>query len=308
VDTVPSPSKWSKRCFWLAALFFVATVLYNAGHIVYSNLGGWFAANSGPVHDFGILFAGETREHVFRLENVWSSPVTIAGISSPCGCTTVATELKGKTVDVGEVIEVPVRWTTAYSEGDFTKKVAINFVDSARGPLWLTMRGQVKPRFICSPNKISIEADSKNDLRSQTLTIKQVSGAPPFELVKVTTNTEFLSATFDAAEKSVAGNVVAWRVTVTTVPPLREGRVEGNVFLQASDPTLKLVPLSAVVSVQPGEVTTLKSPIASREGELCADGSSCLGRSRRLWSTTEGHSTAVPDRQPAEATTLRKKG
>jgi hypothetical protein len=55
----------------------------------------------------------------------------------------VAAELEGTKVDIGEVFEVPVRWTVAYSEGETTKKLAINFADSVRCPLWLTLRGRV---------------------------------------------------------------------------------------------------------------------------------------------------------------------
>ncbi len=172
------PTTWSQRCLWLSALFFLVTVIYNARH--FAGIGS--AADADAVHDFGTLFSGETRGHVFRVKNAWNGPLVVDGVVTECGCTVVEAELKGKTVDVGSVIEVPVRWTAAYKEGDLTKRVLVYFTDSERPPLRLTMKARVKLRFVCSPERIAIEAVSTNDAQSQTFTVTQVPGAPPFDL------------------------------------------------------------------------------------------------------------------------------
>jgi len=143
--------KWSRVCLWFSALFFIATVLYSAGQFVYLNYGTPEAAPTVVlVHDFGTVSSGEKAQHVFQVTNAWSSPLVIDRISHECGCTTLGAELEGRSIGVGETIEVPVRWTAPdkEQEEDVTTRVAIfvaDVADSEPSIIFLTMRARVKP-------------------------------------------------------------------------------------------------------------------------------------------------------------------
>jgi hypothetical protein len=159
--------------------------------------------------------------------------------------------LNGKTVEVGEVLEVPVRWTTPYTEGELAKRAFVHFSDNECPPLLLTIRARVRRSIICSVDLIDIKATSTKDSRSQTFTVAQVPNAPPFELARVSTNVPTLRADFEPFGRARLGKVNTWRVTVTAVPPLGKGKKVGSVFLHASDPSLQAISLQAVVAVGP---------------------------------------------------------
>ncbi len=247
-------AKWTERCLWLSACFFLATVLYNVGRSVDPAAdGGNSALQAGYVHDFGTVYLMETREHVFRVQNVWGSPLVIDRVISGCGCTAIGTDLEGRKVEIGETFEVPVRWIAHNASGTFSSNVLVTFQDAARSPLRLKVRVTVVPQIVYSPERFVIEATSANDTRSQSLTVTCVAGTQRFELASVTTNSEILSATFDPARHSESGEVVEWTVTVTTVPPLPEGRRSCNVFLQSADPALAPLGIPAEVTLDPVE-------------------------------------------------------
>jgi hypothetical protein len=244
-------SKRSVHACRAATVFFVATLAFCAGQAVYFS----FVHRRGDrvfEHDFGTVFSGETREYVFRARNNIGKPVVVSGVVSECGCTAVDGELEGTTIDAGSAIEVPLRWTAPSTKGKFNKRVFVHFTDRSRPPLKLRIRASVRPRISCSPDHVDIDAASTYDAQARTVTVSLVSGAPPFELARVSTDTSLLSAAWEPVGKS--GDRPRWRVTIKTVPPLREGRIEGNVFLHASDPTLEPVPLIARLSVRPAVV------------------------------------------------------
>jgi len=244
---------WSRRAIWIAAALLAVTTTYNLGQFVYRSQNRRAAAVAGPTHDFGIVFAGEIKDHVFRAKNGAPTPLTIERVNAECGCTIVKDDLEGKTFGPAQEFEVPIRWTVPDKAGEFKKAVVVYFDDHERAPLRLNLRADVKRRFAYSLEQLSMDAKAVDDVRSQTFTITRAADSPPFELSYVSTNSTMLAAKLEPAESGLADDVQAWRVTVTTVPPLRLGRHEAHIFLQADDTSLQFTPLPAVLVVRSGE-------------------------------------------------------
>jgi hypothetical protein len=232
----------------------LATVSYNAAQSLYlSYTEGESAFFAGPVYDFGTAYSGETKVHVFQVKNVWQSPRTIERVAAECGCAVFGTDIQGTTIDVGESIDVPVRWVVPNRLGRVKTKMMLVFSEGVPTRMSLVIGAQVRQRLAFSRDRVFIEAET-NDARSQTFTVERLASAPPFELVRVSTDTEFLAATLeDNHELESTDAEASWRVTVSTVPPLPKERIDGHVFFHGSRPDMPPVSLPAVVFIRPVE-------------------------------------------------------
>jgi hypothetical protein len=245
-------SNISGRWFWGAASLMLATVLINAGYTLYLRYRPVApTAVVGPVHDFGAVFFGETKEHVFHVDNHWGSARTIARVASECGCAVPGAELQGKTVDAGEAFDIPVRWTLPNRLGPAKTSLMIFFTEGVPARMSLVMKARVRQRLALSPDRIDIET-SGADVRSETVTVAPLPNAPRFELARVSTDSQYILATLaTTGEQTSNAGKGPWRVTVSTVPPLPSGRIEGHIFFHGSDPQMTPVTLHAVVQVRP---------------------------------------------------------
>ena len=102
------------------------------------------------LFDFGRIKRGEVVTASFPFKNSGQGPVSILGVQSPCGCTSVKFE-RGKIYKPGEKDTIEV----SFDSSDFDKPVVkpvIVITNEVRLPnRTLTISGRVEPEFIVDP-------------------------------------------------------------------------------------------------------------------------------------------------------------
>lgn len=243
--------KWSQRAIWASGVFLAASICYNLGQFVYELVGGEnHRVTAGPVHDFGDVFWGQEKEHVFEIQNTWHMPLVIERVIAECGCTTISDELKGRTIAPQDTIEVPVRLQIGNMEGEFAKRVLIFFKEKSHPSIALMVKGIAKPGISWSPPEITFDTISTEDEVTKTITIRQVAGSPPITVRDVRSNSHFLSVQWERVASNDGRGLLEWVVRVSTVPPLPPGRVNQNFFVMTSDPVVNAIPVSVALIVR----------------------------------------------------------
>lgn len=243
---------WSRRAIWVCATLLAVSVAREIAALYAPAVQASDRVVPLASFDFGDVFSGETREHIFKITNGRATPMVVDRVVAECGCTTVSRKINGKTVAPMETLEVPVRWTAVDSEGPIVKRVVLIFGHTDRSPASLTIKARVKRRVSCSATRFVLNLSGTDQSASQTITVSRVSGAPAFDISSVTTSTSRLAAILtenssgDETE-SRAPHPASWRITVRTVAPFGPGRTEASVFLNTSDPALPTIILPATI-------------------------------------------------------------
>lgn len=95
-------------------------------------------------YDFGeIAEDGGNVEHIFRFENVSSTPVVILSVYATCGCTT--SEYSRKPIKAGQKGEIKVSFDPMHRPGRFSKSITIT-TSAGGGSQKLSIEGFVRPR------------------------------------------------------------------------------------------------------------------------------------------------------------------
>ncbi len=116
----------------------------------------WVAARpeslSSPFHFEGLV--GDRLAHEFVGINRGRSPMTIIGVSTDCGCTTVSRQLTGKTIQPGETFHVPVQIELSEVSDDFVKRVYVQLDSAVTQELVFLCEGVVRPVWIATPSTV----------------------------------------------------------------------------------------------------------------------------------------------------------
>jgi hypothetical protein len=94
-------------------------------------------------YDFGDVFEGEKKEHVFEIENSGNKPLILANILTSCGCT--ATTWPRNPVNPGEKADIIVIFNSTGKMGN-QKKIITILSNSANEREELEITAHVIPR------------------------------------------------------------------------------------------------------------------------------------------------------------------
>jgi hypothetical protein len=237
---------WSQRAVWVSAICFGVSLFYNCFIFVSHR----FAKDHEDIiHDFGNVFWGETKVHVFELQNTGRAAVTISRVVIECGCTTIGEELKDKTVGPNERMAIPVRMRIGNLEGKFAKKVVVQFAGKSHSPLILTVSGNASPRISWFPAQLDFDLSSVDQKRSQVIHVKLKPGASPLAITGVSTNTPTLQVELQKPNRGEEEGR-EWIIKVTTADPLPVGRLDAFIFVHTSDPAIEPISVKAVIIVR----------------------------------------------------------
>ncbi len=102
-----------------------------------------------PVHDFGEIWKGDNIEHTFTIENTGTEILKITKVKPSCGCTLAGAY--DKEIPPGGKGKIPIRISTKKLRAKINKNVNVESNDSANPKLRLSVKGQIKERFVIDP-------------------------------------------------------------------------------------------------------------------------------------------------------------
>ncbi|MEZ5978048.1 MAG: DUF1573 domain-containing protein [Planctomycetota bacterium] len=108
--------------------------------------------------DFGHLWEGETRHHVFRLESAGTEPIAVEQRLDACGCTSVewyevepdgsrAVYERGAPIEPGNALEVELTFDSRGRSGEFEKAVSL-YGEFQSGKIELVLAAQIDPVLV----------------------------------------------------------------------------------------------------------------------------------------------------------------
>jgi len=242
--------KWSQRAVWAAGIFFTGCLCYTVYQTVNVALSTNKKGKGELVHDLGEVFWGEIKDYRFKIHNKGSSPLVIERVVAECGCTTTPKELIGKIIEPNESSDVPVRLDVGQMEGKFAKGIILHFGGEPKRRFRLTMKGNAKKPFSLSPEQITLEGIATSEKVAKSVTVAQISGAPPFTITDVHINTLFLSTELREVQNHQQGNGSIWTITVATIPPMSPGRLNAMLFVHTTATGLYTITVPVVLIVR----------------------------------------------------------
>lgn len=264
----PSPSfPVAGRLPWIAA----------AGAIA---LGGFLLAAAGasapaapridfPVtlHDFGPVSRGVSARHDFVVRNTGSTALEILDVRPSCGCTIVAewTPL----IAPGGVGVIPVQLETAQFVGSISKSITVTSNDPAHPTTFLEITAEIlTPIEVASPVVVFPALTRLDQVVSRSVRIRNRVD-PPVAITQVSSDQRMFRAEL---REITPGR--EFELTLTTVPPLREGTINARVTMETTNPEMPELAVQAVatvlpaVQVAPAEIVLTSPKLAAAEKRL----------------------------------------
>lgn len=203
---------------------------------------------SAAEWDFGTKWFGEPAEGEISISNTGKGPLRINKIISSCGCTVAkpkdGSTWEGKVVEPGASAAVALTYNTKKGAKKVSQTITIESNDPEQPRMVVQVKGEVKNVYSMTPNdRVTLgrlERDSK-----QTTTIEMTNNMDQAVPLKLKPNTtkgyEF------KFEEVTPGK--AYRLTVSTVPPLTQGSLATELVFETGLPTIPeiKVPVQAFV-------------------------------------------------------------
>jgi hypothetical protein len=226
-----------------------------------TNAAGPKIAFDQAVFDFGKVKAGELVKHSYTFTNTGDAELEVTAVQPSCGCTT-AGDWTHK-VAAGQTGTIAVQFNSANFNGAVFKTVTVTCNDKANGKPVLQLKGtiwkpiEVNPQFAMINGVNTESGPASSIVRIINNTDEPLTLSPP-----ESNNKSFVA--------TLATNVPGkeYQVTVTTVPPLAAGNVQGQITLKTSSSNLPIASITAwanvgaVISVNPLQLGLGQTPLA----------------------------------------------
>ena len=222
-----------------------------------------------PKHDFGSVPKGESVHHVFTVKNAGDAPLEIREVRPACGCTTTGEWTR--VIAAGTSGTIPIQLATAQFTGPVHKTITITSNDPAHPLTVLEITASIwTPIQISNPVVIFPAFTQLDQVVTRTVTIRnQVAGTLALTELQ-SDQPEFRPA----LREIVPGQ--EFELTITTVPPLRNGTQTARISMKSSNLQMPLLIVQAVatvlpaVQVAPTEImlTTLKLAAAEKKYDV----------------------------------------
>jgi len=179
-----------------------------------------------PIHDFGRVKSGDPVKYTYIFTNIGNQVLDISNVHPQCGCTT-AGDFSHK-VEPGQTGEIPIQFNTVNYGSQVIKTITVASNDKSQPVVVLQLKGTVwKPIELTPPYTImNILPDTPN----------------PKAVVRILTNMDQPLDLSDPVSSNPAFTASLktdtpgkeYHLTLTPVPPLSPGTIQGKVTLKTS--------------------------------------------------------------------------
>ncbi|HLG28986.1 MAG TPA: DUF1573 domain-containing protein, partial [Candidatus Brocadiales bacterium] len=130
-----------------------------------------------PNHDFGIIYAGDKVEHLFKFENHGKGNLVIKQVKTSCGCTAAASTKEN--IPPGGSSEIKAIFNPGQDPGKIKKEITVTTNDPVTPLVKLSIAGNVIKQVVTKPSWINFGAITKGDTGTKTI---EVSPGTDFNL------------------------------------------------------------------------------------------------------------------------------
>ncbi|HUU30182.1 MAG TPA: DUF1573 domain-containing protein [archaeon] len=128
------------------------------------------------VHDFGVIYRGETVEHIFVIRNQGNDTLHINNVRSSCGCT--AAMMDKRTIPPGGTAELKTSFDAGRYQGQVKKMVSIYSDDMESPTTTLYIQADVRVDLEVVPAQIFFTGLKEGEKIERKITLKNLSNRP----------------------------------------------------------------------------------------------------------------------------------
>lgn len=196
-----------------------------------------------PVYDFGKVKSGDPVKYTFVFTNTGDQALEVKSVQPSCGCTTAGDWTK--LVPAGETGNIPVQFNSANFNGQVFKTIAVGSNDRKTPTVILQLKGTVWKAIEMVPpyTVLNIPPDSPKT----TAVVRIINNLEePLTLSDPECNNKSFTATLEPVQPGKE-----FRVTISPVPPLNPGSVQGKVTLKTSMTNMPTLDVPFWANIQP---------------------------------------------------------
>ena len=214
-----------------------------------------------PLHDFGRMRAGDPVKYTYIFTNTGSALLILNTVQPQCGCTTAGAWTKQ--VEPGMTGVIPIQFNTAGYNGPVFKQVTVTCNVTNQATLFVQLKGTVYRPYDLIPPMAVLNIPPDAESASGVVTITN-NTEEPLVLSKPESNNRAFAVEL---KTNVLGK--GYQLTVSAVPPMPAGSVQGQITLHTSwtNPAVISVPVAAnvqpAVMVIPSYITLAAGPLAN---------------------------------------------
>jgi hypothetical protein len=191
-----------------------------------ASTGGAKIAFATPVYDFGKVKSGEMVKHSFIFTNLGTDLLVVSNVAPSCGCTTSGDWTRQ--VEPGKTGSIPVQFNSANFKGMVMKTVTVTCNDTAQPSLMLQIKGTVWTPIDISPQFAALNVPAESREPTKTL-VKIVNNTEsPITLTQPESNHKSIKAELQTIQEGKE-----FQVTISAVPPLDPGTVQGQITFKS---------------------------------------------------------------------------
>jgi len=195
------------------------------------------------VWDFGEKWSGEPAETTLTLRNTGSAPLHVDKIKTSCGCT--AAKMDTQVLQPGQSEQVRVTYNTKKQTENVSQTIHVFSDDPDNSDLTVSVRGHVKPLVkIGTSQGLDFGSLGKSDAVTQSVDVECLY-TEPLGLKLQPAQPDFCDVQFTEVEHGKK-----YRLTATTKPPLRNGRLVASLFLETNLTWMPKIPVRILGMVQ----------------------------------------------------------
>lgn len=189
--------------------------------------GGPKLSLSAPSWDFGTRWQGQPTETRLVLKNVGDAELQLTDVRTDCGCT--AAKPTRNTLPPGETCDLVIQYDTFRPEETVHKRVHILTNEPGQPPHTIEVTGRVRPVVRMEPAD-GLNFDVVSGRKAVSRSVELRNEFPQPLTLKVDQQLPGLSLSLEELEPGQR-----WRLTVATVPPLRDGTMKKIAALQTGN-------------------------------------------------------------------------
>jgi hypothetical protein len=212
-----------------------------------------------PMYDFGRVKSGDPVKYTYVFTNTGEAMLVINSVQPQCGCTAAGEWTKQ--VEPGKTGSIPIQFNTVGYGGPVFKQVTVTCNVTNQPMLFLQLKGTVYKPYEIVPALAVINVAPDAEGGSVVVTITNNVEEPLF-LFSAESNNRMLSAQLITNQPGKG-----YQLTVTTVPPLATGSIQGQISMKTSWTNPAVIPVTVVVNCQPA-VMVIPSYITLMPGRL----------------------------------------
>lgn len=176
-----------------------------------------------PHVNFGERMDTEIASCTYVISNRGNLSLRLGSIHSSCGCTDI--RLPSQVIAPGNSVEMEVDVDLRGRSGVFTGELLIETNDPRQRELRLSFQAMVASSIEISPRHVFFRALGREDTATISSTVRFKD--EPTSIGSVLSRADFIDVEFDEVEPGRE-----YRIDVSTVPPLGEGRVNTDIIVK----------------------------------------------------------------------------